>query len=264
MGRTIQHARSATATTTQLTESDPPETDDRPRDEHQPDDEPMVIFEFAVPAETLVLEQALGEFPDVVVELEPLVPTNNSPLPYLWTNGGQRPAFRAAVADDPHVDRIRRVATFEEGVLYGIEWADDADGLFDWIENQHEETAVLRGQGHDDEWILQLRFPDREQLSEFRTFYQDREIDLRPIRLYDLKHHKFGQYEVTAKQREALLRALEMGHFAIPREATLEEVADSLDISARALSERLRRGQTALVRNTLSVGRPDGVGPGGA
>ena len=259
--------RFATATTTPLTEPDPSEIDDRQRDDHQPDDhqpddESMVIFEFAVPAETLALEQALGAFPDVVVELEQLVPTNNSPLPYLWTNEGQRPAFRAAVADDPHVDRIRKVATFEEGVLYGIEWADDADGLFDWIETQHEETAALRARGHDDEWILQLRFPDRERLSEFRTFYEAQDIDLRPIRLYDLTHHMIGQYDTTPKQREALLRALEMGHFAIPREATLEDVADSLDISARALSERLRRGQMALVSNTLTVGRPTGVGLG--
>lgn len=37
-----------------MTESDPAETDDQnqPRDRHQPDDDPMVVFEFPVPTET--------------------------------------------------------------------------------------------------------------------------------------------------------------------------------------------------------------------
>jgi len=38
-----------------------------------------------------------------------------------------------------------------------------------------------------------------------------------------------------------------MGQFDIPRQASLEDVAAELDISASSLSERLRRAQTHLV-----------------
>ena len=73
---------------------------------------------------------------------------------------------------------------------------------------------------------------------------------------------KLGQYNVSEKQREALVLALEMGYFEIPREATLEAVAERLDISTKAASERLRRGQTNLLNDTLTVGDPTGVGVG--
>jgi predicted DNA binding protein len=222
----------------------------------------MVVLEFAVPAETLALSKTLEEFPDIIIEFEQLVPTNHSPLPYFWATDGNTPAFQETVADDPHVARITKVTTFEEGALYGLEWSEGTDGLLEWSHTNGDRIAVLHARGQADEWALKLRFPDRATLWSFRNFCDDRGIDLRIIRLYDLLQPKMGEYNITAKQREALLRALEMGHFAIPREATLEDVAESLDISARATSERLRRGQTNLVSNTLTIGQLTGVGLG--
>ena len=69
-----------------------------------------------------MLARPLKEFPKIIVELEQLVPTNHGPLPYLWATDGKTPAFREAVAEDPHVEQITKVATFEEGTLYGMEW----------------------------------------------------------------------------------------------------------------------------------------------
>ncbi|MDF9745045.1 helix-turn-helix domain-containing protein [Natrinema salsiterrestre] len=222
----------------------------------------MVVFEFAVPTEELALEQALTEYPDVIVEYERLVPTNDTPLPYLWTTDGQTPQFKQTVAADPKVDHLKKAATFNEGALYQIEWTNDGEQLLQWISSTHEDVALLQAEGHDDEWVLKLRFPSRSVLSEFREFADEQAIDLRVIRLYDLTDPKLGQYNITKKQREALIQALEMGHFEIPREATLEEVAASIDISQKALSERLRRGQTNLISNSLTVGQPTGVGVG--
>lgn len=44
------------------------------------------------------------------------------------------------------------------------------------------------------------------------------------------------------------------GYHGVSRESTLEEFADELDVSHRALSERPRRGRGSLVRNTLTTG----------
>lgn len=246
------------------THTDDADGNERPPNDEQrlTDDDSMVVFEFAVPAEELALADVLAEYSDVVVEYERLVPTNDSPLPYLWTTDGKSPAFRDAVATDPKVERLKKVATFDEGALYHIEWADDGERLLQWMTNIHEDIAVLEAEGHDDEWMLKLRFPSRSMLAEFRTFIDEQGIDLRVVRLYDLTDPKMGQYNISKKQREALVRALEMGHFEIPRDTTLEEVADSMGISQKALSERLRRGQTNLISNTLTVGQPTGVGVG--
>ncbi|MDG5776024.1 helix-turn-helix domain-containing protein [Haloarculaceae archaeon H-GB2-1] len=43
-----------------------------------------------------------------------------------------------------------------------------------------------------------------------------------------------------------------MGYFAIPRTASLDDVAAELGISASSLSERLRRAQTHLVETTVA------------
>lgn len=44
-----------------------------------------------------------------------------------------------------------------------------------------------------------------------------------------------------------------MGYFGISRDASIEDVADELDISSQAASERLRRGTGNLVRDVLQT-----------
>jgi hypothetical protein len=203
----------------------------------------MVVYEIAFSAAEIGLERALGEFPEVLVESERSVPTTHEPMPYLWTNDGKRPEFRRVIADDPTVDRVEKAATFDGGALYRVDWQRTGDGLLDRIANTDEEVVFLEATGHDEEWTLKFRFPSRARLADFREFCWKHGVDVRVIRLYDLVKPKMGQYSTIEKQREALIRALEMGHFEIPREATLEEVAESLGITAKSVSERLRPGR---------------------
>ncbi|QLH80127.1 helix-turn-helix domain-containing protein [Halosimplex pelagicum] len=246
--------------------STPDSSDDERRnrsptaDEAAGDDQTMVVYEFAVPTGAFALERALGDHPDAVVELEPIVPRSDRTAPYLWVTGGHCPAFREAVESDPTVARVRRVVAFDRGALYEVEW-DEADaGFFGICADAAEDAVLLRARARGDEWVLKFRFRSRAALSAFRDRYREAGVDPRVVSLYDLTDPELGQYDITEKQRTALLRALEMGHFDIPREATLEDVADSLGISPKALSERLRRGKTNLLGNTLAVGSPAGVG----
>jgi predicted DNA binding protein len=101
------------------------------------------------------------------------------------------------------------------------------------------------------------RVPSREAVVQFRQACSERGFGFRLERLYreEVAAEDGGiddRYGVTAAQREALSAALEMGYFEVPRDASLEHVADELDISRQALSTRLRRGQSNLLRNTLS------------
>lgn len=231
-----------------------------PNGDDESDGGAMVVLEFTVPAEGFVLEGAFREFPGVVLEYERLVPTTHSPLPYLWTSDGGSPRFGAALEADPRIESVARVAAFEEGSLYYVEWAPDGDGLLDCVATTGPGIALLQARGHEGKWTLKLRFPSRGALRDFQAACEECGTDLRVDRLYDLTEPKLGQYGVTPKQREALLRALEMGYFEIPRGTTLEAVGESLGISRMATSERLRRGERNLVSNSLAIGHPAGVG----
>jgi predicted DNA binding protein len=58
---------------------------------------------------------------------------------------------------------------------------------------------------------------------------------------------------VTPGQQNVLVAARERGYFDIPRETTLRELADELDVSHQTLSEHLRRGIMNLVDATLTT-----------
>lgn len=58
--------------------------------------------------------------------------------------------------------------------------------------------------------------------------------------------------KLTADQLHLLRTAYEMGHFAVPQQATSEEVAEALDIGRSTFSERVRRAQNELFRVLFS------------
>jgi len=221
---------------------------------------PMVVFEITVPAESFALPAALAASPELLVEFERLVPADRPPLRYLWVSGDDTTGFREAARADPTVERFVRRSRFDSGALYTVDWTDAVGGLLERLTGRHDGFSLLRAAGQGDEWNLKLRFPSREHLEPFRQFTSEMGLDLHVVRLYDMEDPKLGQYDLTRKQREALLRALELGYFEVPRSATLQDVADTLDISPKSVSERLRRGQTNLVSNSLSIGSPTAVG----
>ncbi len=59
------------------------------------------------------------------------------------------------------------------------------------------------------------------------------------------------QWNLTPSQEEALIAALNAGYFEVPKEATASDVARELSISKSAFLERLRRGQSGLLRQAL-------------
>nr|WP_256487766.1 MULTISPECIES: helix-turn-helix domain-containing protein [unclassified Haladaptatus] len=56
---------------------------------------------------------------------------------------------------------------------------------------------------------------------------------------------------MTDEQREALATAFASGYFRVPRETSLSELAETLDISPQAASGRLRRGLERMLGATL-------------
>lgn len=221
--------------------------------------EECLIVEIRLPPESFALGETLAELSDTRVEFEQLVPTRDTPLPYLWVENGSTD-LDAAVATDSSVERVRCITSFDDSALYAVEWADSDYGLLGWLSEGH--ATLLQADGEFDEWHLKLRFESQDDLGEFQAYCGDNDIDFELIRLFELSEPKMGQFNVSEKQFRALVTALEMGFFNIPRDATLGEVAAELGITSRAASERLRRGHTNVLNNSIMIGRPSGIGVG--
>jgi predicted DNA binding protein len=104
--------------------------------------------------------------------------------------------------------------------------------------------------GWHERWLL----PDREALQTIWHHAAGKEFDFDVLELHrrgrtDAEYP--GPDALTDQQREALVAAYERGYFAEPRETSLEELADSFDLSASAVGGRINRGLKALVGAAL-------------
>ncbi|MFL9708975.1 helix-turn-helix domain-containing protein, partial [Aeromonas veronii] len=77
--------------------------------------------------------------------------------------------------------------------------------------------------------------------SEMYDFCEDNGLSLTVDAIYDLTSDDSTQYGLTDSQYTSLMRAREMGFYEVPRAISLSDLADELDVSHQALSERLRR-----------------------
>jgi predicted DNA binding protein len=100
--------------------------------------------------------------------------------------------------------------------------------------------------------VVSVRCPSREAFEVVREAIAERYDYFRSLRLYREEASDDDGFGVTGPQREALLAALEAGYYDVPRGTTLAVVAESLGVSDQAVSTRLRRGTTALLRATLA------------
>lgn len=220
-------------------------------------DTECLIVEVRMPLESFALEETLREIPDARVEFEQLVPTQGKPLPYLWIENGFAD-FDVPATADPSVEHVRPIASFDDNGLYEVDWVEPETGFLGWV--IEDDATLLQAVGEFDEWHLKLRVESQDDLEACQTYCDDHAIDFELIRLSALTEPKMEQFNVSEKQFRALTTALEMGFFNVPRDVTLDEVADELGITSRAASERLRRGHTNLLNNSLMIGRPSGIG----
>lgn len=75
--------------------------------------------------------------------------------------------------------------------------------------------------------------------------------------------HRLGDYEggartletLTDRQLEVLQRAYEMGFYDVPREATIAEVAEEVDIDDATVSEHLQRAERNILSQQLTAAK---------
>ncbi|NEU58937.1 bacterio-opsin activator domain-containing protein [Halorussus sp. MSC15.2] len=209
-----------------------------------------IIAEFTTPAGEFALGDALAAHPDVRVELEKVVPTRKEILPFFWAWGETLAEFAETVREQPRVESLEVVDSIDDQTLYRVEWSDVVADLARVI--QSVDATVLEASGQRDVWRFELRFPSHDAVRSFQSDCIDHDISLELQRLHSLTEiDADGTYDLTAEQRDTLLTALEHGYFEEPRDVTLEELADLLDLSPTAVSGRMRRAEAKLIARTL-------------
>jgi predicted DNA binding protein len=210
-----------------------------------------LVAEFATDSETFVVGRALAGTEGLTIELERVIPTGESVVPYYWVWGDDLETYEDNLASEPGVEDVDAIARTDEGALYRIEGNGETSmaiyGLFD------VDLTLLGGTCTVDGWEFQIRFQSSDAANAFKTHLDEQAIPHTLERVYQLTNAP-GDPEgrLTAQQREALLVAYQSGYFEEPRETCLRELADRLGISPSSAAGRLRRGHAALIEHHIA------------
>lgn len=209
-----------------------------------------VILEFSIEPDEFVLGRALSGGPNVELELERIVPTENAVMPFVWATGDELRSFEETVRESPSVRELVALDRIGDSGLYRIEWGEYAEDLMTGI--AETEATVLEGRANGT-WVFRLRFNNHDKLTHLYNYLTDHDIDVHVERTYTLteESERGRRFDLTAEQREALVLALQRGYFATPSETDLDELAAELDISRQAVSDRIRRGNEKILRRVL-------------
>lgn len=209
------------------------------------------ISDFQVPIEQFALAETFGRVPELYVEIERFAAQEaDSAMPFVWVTADDFDAFEDALADDPSVDEFDVLAEFDDERFYRMKWIAEVELVMHLLLEQ--EGAITQARSSGDTWNLQVMFPDHDSLSGTYEFCEENGMDLTVDSIYRLDNDDKSQFGLTESQYTTLAEAKDMGYYDVPREATMSELAESLDVSHQALSERLRRAHGNLVDRALS------------
>lgn len=202
------------------------------------------------------LQPTLSAFDGVTAHIDHVVETEDGRLrAAVWIEGwDEETRLDDALTADPTVAESTRLAETDGWLLYRVLYPEDSPDVESYRAAVQAEGATLAGHTSGDGWHLEMRFPDRDAACQFRDRCESVGLSVELTAVYD------GQYvppspanDLSDPQRTALATALDVGYFTVPRDGTLGDVADRLDVSTQAASERIRRGLATLVADSVDA-----------
>lgn len=215
------------------------------------------IAEFTLPPTDFPLGRVFEGCPEVTLELDRVVPSNDTVLPYFWVHVqdadctldgiqkifGSLPELRSAVLMEDLGDKG----------LFRAEWQPEHLGIMSAIPATG--VTVVSATGSTDGWVFELRASNVQQFSDFQQYCADHGIDVTLKRLSRLSEMTTGtEYNLTPEQRAALVLAYREGYYDDSSSTNQETLAAQLGITRQALSSRLRRGYRNLIGSTIVLG----------
>jgi predicted DNA binding protein len=208
------------------------------------------ISEVSVAAGTFALGETIEGVPEATFDVERVVAHDaDRVMPFVWASAPDRDELEAAFETDPSVENVERLSDLDGEWLYRMEWVSHVQFVIHAL--TEEEATVLDAESENGQWKLRLLFPDRDSLSRAYEFCKEHDIYIDVEAIYAMENERHARFGLTEGQTEALEAAFEHGYYEVPRDFSVADLAEELDISHQALSERFRRAHGNLVANTL-------------
>jgi len=209
------------------------------------------VVELTIPTAQFALSDTFDRVPNATAETVPVAAHGNQgSMPFLSVVSSDTKRLTDAIRTDETTEEVIPLSGSNERQLYQISWRAPVQvilGVF-----LQSTGSLLSARGTADRWQLQVLFPDHDSVSVICENWREHGIDPSIQRVVTVAG-KFGfaELQLSQCQHDTLLTAYEMDYYDVPRGVTLEGVADELQVSHQALSERLRRGHRNLIQTTL-------------
>ena len=209
------------------------------------------ITRATIPADQFALHETLQSVPGAEFDIVRLVADRGDRvMPFLWATADEPGALPDALREDPSTENVEVLAEVDGEYLFRLEWTTHTRVILHVI--VEEEGTILEGTGKNDSWRFRILFPAHDSVSSTYDFCEEYGVDLDLQQISKLTDSfRRGQFGLTESQFETISQAYEGGYYSVPRRTNLEDLAEELDVSHQALSERLRRGHETLIENAL-------------
>lgn len=175
------------------------------------------------------------------VEFEQTASILGSSGPSIIVSGPDHEAVFTSIQESPSIATITIIGRSDSELHARFSWTDPVPRVLEVIDEARGDviSAVASGE----EWSIGLRFPDQQSAAEL---YASDETIRNLLTIRRASETSFSApstaSSLTVQQREALEHAHRSGYFRVPREVTLDELAQQFEISDSAMSQRIRRG----------------------
>lgn len=194
------------------------------------------------------LAELFETVPSLTCEAEAAIVSNGYDL---WLSGSSKAEIETGLAAASPIEEYALINGNDEEWLYNVEFSPETTDLFELV--LEEGGTILDASAVDGSWVLNIRVQERNDASAIYDELEDRELEPTIIRLYETNDGNRSEAGLTERQYDTLVAAANHGYFEIPREVSMQELSEELDVSHQALSERLRRAYRSLVTSELDV-----------
>lgn len=208
----------------------------------------LADVEFSHPR--LPLARATSRASETVVEYEYRRGRNDGATHYFTAAFGDLDGLEAAFVADDTVRSVECLAVREASRVYRVQLGPEATRFFE--EMQAFDAFVRRMRGSNGDWSVRMLLRDRAALATINDYCRENDVRMHLNHLRSAgevdSHEYFG---LSPSECEMLRLAYETGYYSVPRQITQTRLAESLGVSASAISQQLRRATAALIRETL-------------
>lgn len=199
----------------------------------------------------MALADTIGARPDATIRVVPEAGTDpEHDTSFFLAEGDGLDDLEDVLAADHTVRVVYLASRHGDQQVFGVQFAPETVLLAPRVTEGG--GIALEARTTADGWVERWQLPDRSVLHDIWRVAREESFDFEIQELHRTEATSFGRsFGLTDEQREAILLAHRAGYFAEPRQASLEEVAERLQISTAAAGGRLRRGIEKLVRHAL-------------